>query len=156
VPSVRLSFEVARPVGEVFEWHRDTRNAALISPPSMRVESVQGRFPLGRGDEVSLVIRLRGVPVRQRWLIRIDELLEPALIVDRMVEGPFPSWRHAHRFEDLGDGRTRVTDDVEYRLPRLLAWAAPFVQWQVARTFAYRHRRSRELLEASRNAKTSS
>ncbi|MDX6532892.1 MAG: hypothetical protein QOF68_636 [Gaiellales bacterium] len=156
VPWLRLSFEVARPIGEVFAWHRDTRNAALISPPSIRVASVQGRFPLEKGDEVRLVVSPRGLPVRQRWLIHIEELVEPERIVDRMLEGPFRSWRHEHRFEDLGGERTRVTDDVEYRLPRLFAWAEPLARWQLARTFAYRHRRSRELLEASRDAKTSS
>jgi ligand-binding SRPBCC domain-containing protein len=155
MPSLRLSFEVARPVGEVFEWHRDTRNAALISPPSIRVVSVQGRFPLQRGDEVRLVVAPRGLPARQRWLIVIEELVEPELIVDRMLEGPFRSWRHEHLFEDLGGGRTRVIDRVEYRLPRLLAWAGPLAHREIARTFAHRHRRSRDLLESRRNADTS-
>ena len=37
--------------------------------------------------------------------------------MDEMLRGPFPAWRHEHRFAELPDGRTRLTDHVEYRLP---------------------------------------
>lgn len=147
---------MARPLGEVFEWHRDTRNAALISPPSLRVISVDGRFPLEEGESVRLVVAPFGLPLRQRWLVEVERLVEPRLIVDRMVEGPFREWRHEHAFDDLDGGRTRITDSVDYRLPRLAAWAEPLAQRQLARTFAYRHRRTREILEQFRNAETSS
>jgi ligand-binding SRPBCC domain-containing protein len=30
---------------------------------------------------------------------------------------PFTAWRHEHRFEALGRGRTRLTDRITYRLP---------------------------------------
>jgi uncharacterized protein len=143
------SFDVACPIDAVFEWHRDTRNAALISPPSLRVERVEGSFPLEKGDRVRLVVRPRGSPLRQRWLVRIAEMRAPQLIVDEMEKGPFARWHHEHAFADLGDGRTRVTDTVAYALPlRIDRLAGPIVQRLMARTFTYRHRRSREVLEA--------
>jgi ligand-binding SRPBCC domain-containing protein len=149
MPSVRLSFEVERAIGDVFEWHRDTRNAARISPPWLRVVSVEGRFPLERGDEVRMTVHPRLMPVNQRWVIRIDELTEPVLIVDRMLEGPFAFWRHEHRFEEIRPGRTRVTDQVDYRLAPSLVWAGPVARRVLLRTFAHRHRCSRELLKGS-------
>src|SRR4051812_23940633 len=143
------SFDVACPIETVFEWHRDTRNAALISPPSLRVERVEGTFPLQEGDRVELVVRPRGSPFRQRWLVRIAEMRAPVLVLDEMEKGPFARWRHEHAFADLSGGRTRVTDTVTFALPlRIDRLAAPIVQRLMARTFAYRHRRSREILEA--------
>jgi ligand-binding SRPBCC domain-containing protein len=49
--------------------------------------------------------------------VEAERIVEPTLIVDRMLAGPFPSWVHQHRFEDLGDGTTRLTDHVDYHLP---------------------------------------
>ena len=113
----RRSVEVDCPVDTVFEWHRDTRNAALISPPSLRVVEVEGTFPLNEGDEVSLLVRPRGLPAGQRLRIRIAQMRAPRLIVDEMLQGPFRRWHHEHAFRDLGGGRTRITDNIHYELP---------------------------------------
>jgi len=138
-------------VVDVFEWHRDTRNAALISPPSMRVVEVEGTFPLSEGDEVCLLVRPPGVPVGRRLRIRIAQMRAPRLIVDEMLQGPFRRWRHEHAFRDLGDGRTRVTDNIQYQLPlHLEALLEPLVRNRLEATFAFRHRRTAELLAATR------
>ncbi len=143
------TFEVARPIAEVFEWHRDTRNAPGISPPWQRLVAVDGSFPLDEGDEVVLTVRPPGAPFGRRLRIRIAVVRAPVLIVDEMLNGPFRSWRHEHCFRDLGEGRTRVTDHVVYRLPlgaeRVLE---PAVRRAMASMFAYRAERSRALLEA--------
>lgn len=147
----RRSVEVDCPVDEVFEWHRDTRNAALISPPSLRVVEVAGTFPLNQGDEVSLLVRPRGLPVGQRWRILIAQMASPRLIVDEMVRGPFRRWHHEHAFRDLGDGRTRVTDNIRYELPlHLEVVAEPLVRNRLEAAFRFRHRRTAELLAATR------
>jgi ligand-binding SRPBCC domain-containing protein len=151
VPHFSAAYEVDRPIAEVFEWHRDTRNAAAISPPSLLVEQVEGRFPVEQGDRVRLVVHQRGNPIRQRWLVRIAELRSPTLIVDEMLEGPFARWRHEHCFRDLGGGRTRVTDRVTWALPLgLHVVAGPIAGRLLSETFAHRQRRSRDLLEAGR------
>ena len=55
---------------------------------------------------------------------------------------------HAHRFSDLGGGRTLIEDEVRYALPwqPLGAVARPLVARQLARIFTYRQRRVEELL----------
>jgi ligand-binding SRPBCC domain-containing protein len=101
----------------VFAFHLDTRNAARISPPGQRVLSVEGSFPLRLGSEVRLRARQLPLPWAQTWLVHVVRLEEPTLIVDELLHGPFPAWRHEHRFAELPDGRTQLTDHVDYRQP---------------------------------------
>jgi ligand-binding SRPBCC domain-containing protein len=69
-----------------------------------------------------------------------------------MLRGPFPQWRHEHRFAELPGGRTELTDHVEYELPagalgRIANAVA--VRHVLHATFASRQRRTRALLEAA-------
>jgi ligand-binding SRPBCC domain-containing protein len=151
MPLFEQSCVIRAPIAEVFAFHLDTRNAARISPRSMPVVAVRGSFPLAEGDVVEIVVRLWPSPLRQTWRVEAERIVEPTLVVDRMLQGPFPSWVHQHRFEDLGAGSTRVTDHVDYHLPLgLLGSAADalLVRRMLARTFRYRQSKTRELLEA--------
>lgn len=142
---------IAAPIADVFEFHRDTRNARRIGHPAQRILGVDGTFPLHEGDEVVLRVLVAPIPVPQRWRVRIATLVEPTLLVDETLDGPFRSFVHEHRFEDLGEGRTRLVDHVEYALPlgALGRLADRLVVSRLMRsTFAHRQRRTRELLEA--------
>ena len=151
MPLFERSCIVRAPVADVFAFHLDTRNAGRISPRTMPVVAVRGSFPLAQGDEVEVVVRLWPTPFRQTWRVEAERIVAPTLVVDRMLSGPFPTWLHQHRFEDLGDGTTRLTDHVDYQLPlgplgslanRLL------VRRLMNRMFRYRQTRTQELLEA--------
>lgn len=83
----------------------------------MPVVAVLGSFPLAQGDVVEIVVRLWPTPLRQTWRVEAERIVEPTLVVDRLLKGPFPRWVHQHRFEDLGDGTTRLTDHVDYQVP---------------------------------------
>lgn len=151
MPLFERSCVVRAPIADVFAFHLDTRNAARISPRAMPVVAIRGSFPLGEGDEVEIVVRLWPTPVRQTWRVEAERIVSPTLVVDRMLAGPFPSWLHEHRFEDLGDGATRLTDRVDYHLP--LGWLGSLadvvlVHRLLASTFRHRQARTRELLES--------
>jgi ligand-binding SRPBCC domain-containing protein len=150
MPLFERSCVVRAPIGAVFAFHLDTRNAARIAPRTMPVVAVRGSFPLSQGDEVELVVRLWPTPIRQTWRVEAERIVEPTLIVDRMLKGPFPSWVHQHRFEDLGDGTTRLTDHVDYHLPlgALASVADGIVRRMLARTFRLRQEKIQEVLEA--------
>jgi ligand-binding SRPBCC domain-containing protein len=151
MPLFEQSCVVRAPIADVFAFHLDTRNAARISPRSMPVVAVRGSFPLAEGDVVEIVVRLWRGPLRQTWRVEAERIVEPTLVVDRMLQGPFPSWVHQHRFDDLGDGSTRLTDHVDYHLPLgPLGSAADalLVRRMLARTFRHRQSKTRELLEA--------
>jgi ligand-binding SRPBCC domain-containing protein len=135
-------------VAEVYAFHLDTRNAARISPPSQRIVSVHGTFPLELGSEVRLRTRQRPLPFTQTWVITIARLEEPTLIVDRMLRGPFALWIHEHRFTELPGGRTRLTDHLTYALPagRLGRIADRLAaRHLIARTFRDRQARTQAL-----------
>jgi ligand-binding SRPBCC domain-containing protein len=150
MPVFERSCIVRAPVAEVFAFHLDTRNAARISPRTMPVLAVRGSFPLAEGDEVELDVRLWPLPLRRTWRVRADRIVPPSLVVDRMLKGPFPAWTHEHRFVDLEDGTTRLTDHVEYRVPlgALGTLADRLVLHRLLeRAFRTRQALTRELLE---------
>jgi ligand-binding SRPBCC domain-containing protein len=150
--AVELSCTIDAPIAEVFAFHLDTRNAARISPPSQRVVSVEGTFPLELGSEVRLRTRQRPLPFAQTWRVRIARLEPPTLIEDEMLEGPFALWRHEHRFAELPGERTRLTDHLTYALPAgQLGRVADrlVVRRLLLRTFRERHARTQALFARS-------
>lgn len=150
MPLFERSCVVRAPIGAVFAFHLDTRNAARIAPRSMPVVAVHGSFPLSQGDQVEIVVRLWPTPVRQTWRVEAERIVEPTLVVDRMLAGPFPSWVHQHRFEDLGDGTTRLTDHVDYHLPFGVLGALAdrvLVRRLLDRMFRLRQVQTKKLLE---------
>ncbi|WP_433305743.1 SRPBCC family protein [Actinoplanes sp. CA-030573] len=74
-----------------------------------------GRRQLALGDEVTF--RARHLGVRWRMTSRITAYERPHRFVDEQVRGPFRAMRHEHWFEDLGDGRTRMTDRMTVHAP---------------------------------------
>lgn len=151
-PSViERSVEIAAAVDDVFAFHLDTRNAALITPRGTRVLSVEGSFPLTGGSRVRMRMRRLPWPLAMTWTVRIESVERPRRIVDVAERSPFASWRHEHIFQGLGHGRTLMTDRVTYRLPAGPAGAIAdrlLVRRGMERDFAARQRLTRELLEA--------
>jgi len=144
-----LSSELAAAIGDVFEFHLDPRNAARISPPGLRVLSVEAPERVRAGDEVLLTVRQRPFPFAQRWRVRIAAVDAPIAIVDVALAGPFRAWRHEHLFTFAGDERTLLTDRVTYELPfGALGRLADrlVVRRMLARAFRHRHARTRALL----------
>jgi ligand-binding SRPBCC domain-containing protein len=149
LPQITVSSEVGAPIGVVFAFHLDPRNAARIAPRGTKVLSVEAPEQVREGDEVRLAVRQFPSPFVQRWRVRIERVSEPVAVVDVALAGPFPLWRHEHLFAVAGEGRTLLTDRVTYELPlgafgriadrvvvrRVLEW-----------TFRARHARTRAML----------
>jgi len=121
---------------EVFSFHENPHNIALISPPSLRVLSVEAD-PFARvGVTFRLVLRQYGIGLD--WTGRWTEVVRPSLLVDEGEKCPLKSWRHEHRFQADG-GRTLMTDVVSFALP----WGKiffPFVNQGLRAVFRARHR----------------
>ena len=78
---------------------------------------------------------------------------EPRYFVDEQKKGPYQLWRHAHHFEDLGDGRVRLLDGVTYALP--FSWLSePVHRWlvrrQLKRIFDHRAERVAEFFRGAK------
>jgi hypothetical protein len=100
----------------VFDLELDVDLHADSLPGSRETATTStGRCRLVLGDEVSFCARHLGV----RWQMtgRISTYERPHYFVDEQVRGPFRALRHEHRFEGLGDARTRMTDRMTIRAP---------------------------------------
>lgn len=100
------------------------------------------------GALVTLSVRPFGVGPRRRFVSAItarEEGEASAFFRDEMRQGPLREWRHTHRF-DAVDGGTLLRDRVEFETPFGQAVDAA-AKLGVAAFFAYRHRRTKRLLE---------
>ncbi len=93
----------------VFDLELDVDEHAASQASSNEIATTSsGRRTLGLGDDVTFEARHLGLT----WTLtsRVTEHTRPSRFVDEQVRGPFRTMRHEHLFDDLGDGRTRMTD----------------------------------------------
>jgi ligand-binding SRPBCC domain-containing protein len=128
----------------------------LVDPPG-RPEWHQGLTAAGKGSRVVLsFLPVPLSPVRMRWVARIAEFGWDQSFCDQQESGPFAFWLHCHRVREgtrNGEQGTLVTDDVRYSMKfGLLGDAANLFggAWSMRALFAFRHRRTRELLAQGR------
>lgn len=166
------STHVDAPLATVWDFHSRVSGLTRLTPDwlDLRVEAVRGPDgqPLGgesagrpttgleapvleAGSVVHLSVAPGGVGPRQRWTSRIvarEEREDAAFFRDEMVDGPFPEWVHTHRFAREGDG-TLMTDAIRYELPggELGRRLSPLAGVGFEPVFAYRHHRTKQLLE---------
>lgn len=132
--------DLPAPRSEVFPFFADPANLEALTPPWLRFEVLTPRpLPRGEGALFDYRIRVRGLPIR--WRTLIEAFAPGERFVDRQIAGPCALWHHTHRFEDLPDGGTRMTDQVRYRI----GWGwigqivtALWVRRDIARIFDYR------------------
>lgn len=154
MPTFESSIDIDAPIEAVYEFHRDTRNAARIASDGQEFLKIIGDFPLDQGDEVELHVKMAPLPGTQVWRVRITELAAPTLVVDELIKGPFAQFRHEHRFAPNGSGGTTLTDHVEWKLPGGFAAKAiePIAKSQLEKSFAQRQAATKRILEEEARA----
>jgi uncharacterized protein len=142
---LRRRSEVDAPVEALYDWHSRPGAFERLTPPWDRAVVERRTGGIEPGSRVVLrtpVGPLRG-PLAPRWVAEHTDARPPHEFRDVQRSGPFAQWEHTHRFADLGEGRSSVTDDITYRLPlgRLGALVAGrAVRRRLERMFDYRHR----------------
>jgi ligand-binding SRPBCC domain-containing protein len=140
------SIIIDAPVGTVFAFHEREDALTLLTPGFPPVKLIS---KTGAGIETGTRIVLR--VAFMKWIAVHTEYHRNELFIDVQVAGPFASWTHRHEFEEVGDGRTRLTDRIEYELPggaivtSCFGWA---VNIGLGRVFNYRHRITRQYCES--------
>lgn len=139
------------PPNEVFAWHARPGAFERLVPPweSIRVIERTG----GIEDGARAVLELRAGPAPIRWTAEHSGYVEGRQFVDEQRGGPFRHWRHTHSmFPDPPDGCV-LEDRIEYALPLgplgALANRVAVVP-RLDRTFRYRHRVTRDDIDAHR------
>jgi ligand-binding SRPBCC domain-containing protein len=143
LPVFTKSVLIDAPVGDVFGFHERPDALALLTPafPPVRLISRTGGIETGARVELRVGFF--------RWVARHTAYEKNRLFVDEQVEGPFDRWVHRHEFEEV-EGKTRLTDHVEYRLPGgalvngLFGWA---VKPGLTQMFRHRHRITKQMCE---------
>ena len=133
---------------KAFTFHTDTRNLGKISPTYVKNKILEIKLPLKYGSEIKLAVTQFKI-LRTVWHIKIDEFEPYEIITDLQIKGPFKYFRHSHCFKEE-NGKTLMTDRIEYALPLgflgKLAHSL-FVKKMIEKQFAYRHKKTKEVLE---------
>jgi uncharacterized protein len=138
---------VEAPRDEVFAWHGRPGAIHRLLPPWQPMSVVSEATSLADGRAIL------GLPGGLRWSAEHQpaDYVPPAQFVDELridglrslPAGLIGHWRHEHRFDVVGDGRTRVTDHVDTPVPGHL----------LRQMFYYRHRQLSDDLAAHRWAR---
>ena len=135
----------------VFRFHESPDALQHLIPPWESMKLVESARSLQPASRVVLRGSLGVIPIQ--WVAIHTEYDPPHLFADRQESGPFAYWYHRHRFLDDGQGGTLLRDEVEYAVP----WGVIgrwFGGWLVRRKleamFAYRHEKTRSLIESGK------
>lgn len=127
------------PVEVVWQFHERSDILQILTPPWQPVEIVrcEGGLEVGAIKEFAIHLGLISIP----WVAYHTECEQYRFFTDEQVEGLMESWRHRHEFIPQ-DGKTRLTDSIDYEIPGGL-WVESLLQeWVNARLqdmFRYRH-----------------
>jgi len=132
------------PVASLRAFHASPEALNALTPAGTLVRVTGDLGPLHEGQRLVLHLRKFGLPMT--WEA-VNEDISESGFTDRMVRGPFRSWRHRHTFEATPEG-SRLVDEVAFQLPLwpLSAPALPFVLMDIRKLFAFRHEATRRAL----------
>ena len=130
------------PPAEAFAWHERPGAFERLAPPWATVRVRARRGTIREGGELEL--ELEKGPLSFRGHLRHRDYREGLSFTDEQVQGPLQRWSHVHRFEGDGSGGTRLVDEIAWEPPAgggVGGFAAPVVEGELARVFAFRQRR---------------
>ena len=100
---------------QVFDFLSNPNNLEELLQDHIDVDLLSAEAPLKTGTEYGFMMTRLGLAQEVRF--EIQEVLPGSRLTYRQTLGLFKSWVHTQKFEDHGQGQTRVTDIVEYQLP---------------------------------------
>lgn len=114
--SVHLETTIDAPRERVFDLARRVDvHVESMSAHDERAVAGTTAGELSAGDEVTWRARHFGIPLE--LTVEITAMDRPTHFRDEQVAGPFAWMEHDHRFEALGEGRTRMIDDFRFESP---------------------------------------
>lgn len=129
---------------ELYAWHTRPGAFERLTPPWERVAVESRTGGIENGSRVTLRMGLG--PLGLRWVAEHRNVIPGVQFEDVQTAGPFARWEHSHRFEPAEHGSVLV-DRIDYAPPLggLGAWlGGGAVRSMLERTFAYRHRLTRD------------
>ena len=142
------SVDIDASIETVFGFHEREDALPLLTPPFPPVRVVKKSGGVEPGSRVELRVGFLFT-----WVALHTAYERNRLFADEQIAGPFAQWIHCHEFAELGDGKTRLTDRVEFRLPggsivnAALGWA---VKIGLRQMFTHRHEVTKRFCEDPR------
>ena len=135
-------------ITRAWDFFSDPRNLARITPPDLDFK-VLTDLPERIYPGMMIEYRVRpllGIPAR--WVTEIMHVEPGRFFVDEQRIGPYRIWHHEHRFAEISEGQTEISDRVTYVLP-----FGPFGEWihpwivkpQLAKIFSFREKAVAEI-----------
>lgn len=127
---------------DVFSFFCDEKNLEALTPKMLNFHILKkSTADIQQGTLIDYQLKIRGVPAKWRTLIKKWD--PPYEFQDVQLKGPYHTWEHTHRFEDLDGARTLMTDVIYYRVPlgilgRLVSGS--FVRKDVSNIFTFRRK----------------
>jgi ligand-binding SRPBCC domain-containing protein len=141
------ALSIHSPIATVFAFFSDAHNLERITPPSLEFEILTpGPIRMAAGTVIDYRLRLHGIPFR--WQSEIAVWDPPNRFVDVQRRGPYRLWIHQHMFFARNEGTT-IEDQVTYAVYGGRLAQRLFVARELNKIFAYRHRKLREIFQAS-------
>ena len=134
-------------------WQKARIAHAELVAPTPLIGSPEYRAA-GAGSRITLsFLPVPFSPVRLSWDAEIDQFAWNDHFCDLQLKGPFAYWHHCHRVVDetrAGVAGTLLRDELSYEPPfgplgQLANWVA--IRSQIRSTFAFRHKRTEELMQ---------
>jgi ligand-binding SRPBCC domain-containing protein len=89
-------------------------NLPSISDPDIELEILKAPDVITAGEKI--VFRVTAMGLRQRMTHEYLTASEFE-ILETLIEGPMPLWRHRQHLEALNDNLCRLTDEIEFQTP---------------------------------------
>jgi len=146
MPVFERSVSINASAERLFDFHLDAKNLRSISPRWFRTQLLRDE---GEATDRILDFRVSSFMIPTRWHVEVSEYNRPLILSDLVTKGPFNYFHHRRTFLEES-GQTIMTDRVEYMLP--LGFLGRIFDFLIMRRivsglFAYRHRRTKELIE---------
>jgi len=161
MPTLTFTADFAAPLEHVWELYDNLDTLIAVTPPTTKVRIENPPAKITAGSRFTLVVSQPPIYVPLKWETVIVDHEPPRRFVDEQGRfGPFAHWHHEHRFDPLSvelGGGTRLTDIVTYVPPfGILGKIADalFIRRQLVEMFAFRHKKTRELLGETAPTKT--
>ena len=145
---IESSVVIAAPIETVFDFHTDTDNLGLISPPWMKSKLIRES---GEGEGKMLELQVMQYNIfPSKWIVKIEEFDRPFRITDLMISGPMKYFRHSRTFSQPCASLTQMVDHLEYEVPfGAIGKIADkiSIKKMMEQMFEYRHQKTKEILE---------
>lgn len=145
MPQVAVTFEISRPIDDVFGFFAKPTNLLKLAPPDLHLELLEAPAILQLGSR--LVWRGRRFGVAQKMIQEVTSFELSKLIAEEQKQGPFGRWSLARHFATTEVG-TSVREEIHFEPPGgMLGFmvTADFIRKDLDKLLAFRETKLKEL-----------